>query len=274
MMNTLANRSFLFTTGGMAVLILLLAWVPVVLAAPSVSEVEALIAKRDLAGARSAIEQVIQEKPNSAKAYYLYAQILHAQKHDVEARTALGKAELLDPKMSFASPDYLARFKSELGISGAMTARTQEPSSGSGFGGLLWPLLGVGLVILAVAAIKNSHARQQRRNQLRSYSNSFNPNPGGPYSSYGQAPPPQAPNRWMGAGAGFLGGLAAGSLLGHIFGNSSEASENHAPDSPPPSNALDDNSSRFDTGSLGDSWDDGGSSSDSSSGFDGGGDDW
>jgi len=99
-------------------------------AAPSATDIETLINKGDLAGAHSGIEQVIREKPNSAKAYYLYAQILHAQRQDAQARQALDTAERLNPAMDFASPGYLAKLKAELGMAGVAAekrAQEQEP---------------------------------------------------------------------------------------------------------------------------------------------------
>lgn len=304
------NQQMRFVT----VLTVILCWAAAALAAPTVADIETLINKGDLAGARTGIEQVIKEKPNSAKAYYLYAQILHAQRQDGPARQALSTAELLNPAMDFASSAYLAKLKAELGMAqtpgpGAAKPGAAKPDSG-GWG--LLPLVGLGLVVLVIVALMRSRARQQQqwREQQLAAGNSmplrrdqaldrfpgsgvgppgYGPTPpaGGPP---GYAPTPPAGGRpgLKGAAAGFLAGLAGGALADSLFNRGHGATTpppELTPTEPPLNLALEEQpkptATAFDTAGLGDNWDgsDANVASDNSSAFDtpadfDSGDDW
>jgi hypothetical protein len=144
-------------------LVVLLCWLLPALAAPSPHEIETLFKQGNLAGARAGIEQVIKEDPNSGKAYYLYAQILHAQRQDAQARQALSTAERLSPAMEFANPDYLRRLKAELNL--PATGHPVAPPRSMGSGGLgIVLLLVLGGIVLVVIVRRRSKRQAQAAN--------------------------------------------------------------------------------------------------------------
>jgi hypothetical protein len=149
-----------------AALVAVLFWVLPVLAAPSAKDIEALVKQRDFSRARTGIEQVIRENPDNAKAYYLYAQILHAQQQDAQARQALLKAEQLDHTMEFANPEHLRRFKAELQLPATGFKAPAAPARQSSSGGLLAILLVVlGGIVLVVLVVMRIQTRKQREAQ-------------------------------------------------------------------------------------------------------------
>jgi hypothetical protein len=286
------NKQIGFAT----ILTVILCWAAAALAAPSATDIETLINKGDLTGARSGIEQVIREKPNSAKAYYLYAQILHAQRQGAQARQALSTAERLNPAMDFASPGYLAKLKAELGLAGTAGAlatgspATTKPTSG-GWGLLPW--VGLGVIVLGVVVYMRSRERRRRwrEQQLAATGNPLTPRrdesldrfagsgsvgPTGPM--YGPTPPPAGGRPGLtGAATGFLAGLAGGALADSLL------NRGHASTTPPagptptesPLNPAPDQESKpaatnFDMAGLGDDWggSDSNAASDTSSNFD------
>ncbi len=273
------NKQIRFAT----LLTVMLCWTAAALAAPSAADIDALIKKGDLAGARSGIEQVIQANPNSAKAQYLYAQILHAQGQMAQARQALNRAEQLSPSMDFANPGYLAKLKADLGMAGIAGAlapqspaanTTPQPTGGGGWG--LLPLILLGLVVFGVVAFMRSRARQRQQwygqqprhdQPLDRYAGSSGVGPTGPM--YGPTPPPAGGRSGLaGAATGFLAGLAGGaladSLLNRADGSTTPPADPAAEGDPKPA------AGNFDTSGLGDDW--GGSdsnvASDNSSDFD------
>jgi hypothetical protein len=263
-------------------------------ALPSVGDIEAMLNKGDLSGARAGIEQVIRDRPGSAKAYYLYAQILHAQGHNEEARKALGKAELLSPRMDFANPSYLTKLKAELGMPTANSSTPVKAHGSSSWGSLVWPGLGLIAVVLVVLAAETAYERKQRMRQYTGYpdtlpgdrplerSANLNRDGGAPLSP-GYGPPPTARSSGLaGAATGFLAGVAAGTLVDNLLGRENRTEEHPPEAQPTESPALSDadkdsETPRFDTAALGDDWGDAGSASDdASTDFDSGGDssDW
>ena len=151
-----------------AAIVAVLFWVlPVLAAVPSVNDIETLVKQGDLSRARAGIEQVIRAKPDSAKAYYLYAQILHAQRQDAPARQALLKAEQLSPAMEFTNdPEYLRRFKAELQLPAAGFKVPATPARQSGSGSLFVILLVVlGGIVLMVLVVWRIQTRKQRKAQ-------------------------------------------------------------------------------------------------------------
>lgn len=284
------NKQIRFAT----LLTVMLCWTAAVLAAPSAADIDALIKKGDLAGARSGIEQVIQERPNSAKAYYLYAQILHAQGQMAQARQALNKAEQLSPSMDFADPAYLARLKKDLGMAGTAgaltpqspgapvpqspqsrpaTNTTPQPSSGGGWS--LFPLILLGLIVFGVVSFMRSRSRrrQQWYGQQPMSGNPNSPHYGQPMDRYpgsgvgptgpmyGPTPPTAGRSGLAGAAGGFLAGLAGGALADSLLnrGHASTTPPTDATPTEPPLNLGPDEganpaASDFDTSGLGDDW--------------------
>lgn len=72
-------------------------------ALPSPKDIDAAVSANRLAQAESMLREVIQEKPQSAKAHYELGQVLARQEHYVDAQIALKKAKELDPALKFAA---------------------------------------------------------------------------------------------------------------------------------------------------------------------------
>jgi hypothetical protein len=76
------------------------------LALPSPQDIDAAVSAGHLSQAESLLREVIQAKPNSAKAQYELGQVLARQARYADAQAALVQAKTLDPSLKFAaSPD-------------------------------------------------------------------------------------------------------------------------------------------------------------------------
>ncbi|MGI4860522.1 MAG: tetratricopeptide repeat protein [Janthinobacterium lividum] len=69
--------------------------------APSVNDVEAAIARGDLQGAQTMLDQVVAAHPGSARAHYLDAQVLERNHRYGDALTQLNAARNIDPAIGF-----------------------------------------------------------------------------------------------------------------------------------------------------------------------------
>lgn len=137
-----------------------------VFALPSPKDIDAAVNAGRLSQAESMLREVIQEKPQSAKAQYELGQVLARQDHYADAQIALKKAKELDPTLKFAaSPEKfnetfdkvsrLAQGPSTAslasGLSPAVKSAAATPSPSEHAFPLSYILLGVaGLVILAL----------------------------------------------------------------------------------------------------------------------------
>lgn len=73
------------------------------MALPSPKDIDAAVAAGHLSQAETLLREVIQEKPNSAKAQYELGQVLARQARYGEAQAALAQAKTLDPSLKFAA---------------------------------------------------------------------------------------------------------------------------------------------------------------------------
>jgi hypothetical protein len=97
------------------------------MALPSVGEVEAAVKQGDYAQAQVMMHDVVEAKPGSAKAQYLYAEILAHNGRFAQASTHAAKARELDPAVSFTAPDKFKAFEQ-------MLAREQQGEQRSSAG--------------------------------------------------------------------------------------------------------------------------------------------
>jgi hypothetical protein len=78
----------------------------VALALPTPKDIESAVSAGNLTQAESMLREVIQEKPQSAKAHYELGQVLARETRYADAQTELKKAKDLDPTLKFAgSPE-------------------------------------------------------------------------------------------------------------------------------------------------------------------------
>ena len=76
------------------------------MALPSPKDIDAAVSAGHLTQAETLLREVIQEKPNSAKAHYELGQVLARQARYADAQAALSQAKALDSSLKFAtSPD-------------------------------------------------------------------------------------------------------------------------------------------------------------------------
>ena len=82
----------------------------VALALPSPKEIEAAVGAGQLPQAETMLREVLQAKPQSAKAHYELGQVLARQGKYFEAQQALDQAKTIDPTLKFAtSPEAFAK---------------------------------------------------------------------------------------------------------------------------------------------------------------------
>jgi hypothetical protein len=82
----------------------------VALALPSPKEIEAAVGAGQLPQAETMLREVLQAKPQSAKAHYELGQVLARQGKFFEAQQALDQAKIIDPTLKFAtSPEAFAK---------------------------------------------------------------------------------------------------------------------------------------------------------------------
>lgn len=235
-----------------------LAWVVLSFAAvgtawalPSEADVQAQVKAGQYEQAEQAMAQVVAAKPDSAKAHYVYAQILAHQRKFVEAAQQAQRAKALDPAVKFTQPEKFRSFEAllERELHGATTHGSAATSSSlsapamngptagpanaavperaaGGVPGWVW---GAGFAVLAVLGWKalSRGFRAPVTSPAMPMQTSVQPQAAGvggygmaaPGYGYGNAVPPTGNGLRTGlaAGAGLAGGLAAGMLLDEML---------------------------------------------------------
>jgi len=218
-------------------------------ALPTVAEVDAEVAKGNYAQAESMMHEVVAAKPGSARAHYVYAEILAHNDRIAEAGREVALARQADPSLKFAKPGQFQAFETLLDraaqrhgaapldkvgpanrppvFSASPTPiptpmpipAAQASATGSGVPGWVWP---VGLIALAFAAW-----RVLAGNRRASASGGLAPSPAayGPSPTPYGAPPgygpvgvaPSGGSGMMGVGLAAAGGVAAGMLAQRLL---------------------------------------------------------
>ena len=254
-------------------------------ALPSVTEVQAEVQKGNYAQAEVLMRDVVAAKPGSAKAHYVYAEILAHNKRFEFALQEARLAQQLDPAIGFTQPDKFKSFEQLLereqrattsaggtaaGTGTAVQAPRAAAQRSSGIPGWIW---GAGFAVIAVLLWRMFSARRNAQSMAPAYggmqSGGYGPN----YSPMGGGQGSGMLGTGLAAAGGFAAGMLAEKLLdGHRDGGSSSASPASDGGMSPgyfDNGAADELSSRsVDFGSGGD-WDSGGGGG----GSDGGGSD-
>ncbi len=222
-------------------------------ALPSPKDIDAAVNAGRLSQAESMLREVIQEKPQSAKAHYELGQVLARQEHYADAQIALKKAKELDPALKFAaSPEKFNEtfdkvFRMSQGPSTASLASGLSPAVKPAAAAeppfpLSYVLLGVaGLVILALvlrrskanaataaagfSAAPGAAMQGGTATAPRGFGAQFTPN--APMNRSGYAPAAQPMGGGMGSGIGgaVIGGLA-GVAAGYALSKALEGNQN------------------------------------------------
>ena len=223
-------------------------------ALPTTQQVEAEVNKGNYAQAESMMNEVVAARPGSARAHYVYAEILAHNRNFAKAADEAQKARQIDPALSFTDPakfrafeQLLAREQSSatrstssstsggsMGLSpDRIAAPRQAPAPAraeSGMPGWLW---GLGLVALAWVAWR-AFARRRAATAggagAAMAGGAFGGQPGapntGPYNPqapYNPAPPyaggypPRSGSGMLGTGMAVAGGVAGGMLLNEML---------------------------------------------------------
>jgi hypothetical protein len=261
---------------------LLVAFAAVAWALPTLPEVEAEVQAGRYAQAETMMREVVDAKPGSARAHYVYAEILAHQGKVALAAEEAQKARVIDPDVKFTDPEKFRSFEAALlqaqrpatrqpqdarRAQGAAAAAPAQPSPG--IPSWIWL---VGVVVVGVLLWRGfSRSRDAAIASSSGYAGGVPGQPGvpGPYGAGGYAPgavppgyPPQR-SSMLGTGLAAAGGVAAGMLaseLLHRRGEHNADETNAGPgtfDSPDAGrSALEDRP--IDFGSGGNDWDAGG----------------
>lgn len=274
-------------------------------ALPSVADVEAEVHKGNYAQAQSMMHEVVVAKPGSAKAHYVYAELLAHNGKFSDAALEVAQAKQLDPSLKFTDPVKFKAFEQLL--EREQSRATRAPRTGSpldnlgpvtsaspavpapqaqraaersqGLPAWIWP---VGLAVLALL-VWRMMSKGRGAVPAAPAGTSYAP----PASGYAPAPsygppggvaPSSGAGGLMGVGLAAAGGVAAGMLAekllerGHeqrrddnLFERDSFA--NPAPAQDADARALEDRSVDFGTGN---DWDAGSPDLGSGGGDDGG----
>ncbi len=282
------------------VLVAALACTDAVLAAtPTVEQVYEAARAGHLDQAQQMMDQVLKDKPNSAKAHYVEAEVSARAGNFARARSELARAQQLDPSGSYAKPEALASLQRELARGSSSGYRSLPPGTYAPSqyvrpvehrSSFPW-----GIVVLLIAGVVIAWALLSRRTPrygggYPQYPGAVPPPPGGApgggYGAPGYGPGGYgAPMGGGGMGSGIVGGLASGLALGAGVAAGEELvrhwvdRDGNRHEGPPPADYIpppDDNANMggndFGVSDNG-SWDDSGSSFGGDSGG-GGGDDW
>jgi hypothetical protein len=105
-------------------------------AAPSVKDVEATLQSGNYAKAESMLSEVVQAHPNSARAHYLYGQVLDRNGKAADGLAQIEQARTLDPSIKFTDPAEFRAVERHVQADADATGGSvaQRPSAGQGSG--------------------------------------------------------------------------------------------------------------------------------------------
>ena len=214
------------------------------LALPTPKDIEAAVAAGHYTQAENMLREVLQDKPQSAKAHYELGQVLAHEQRYKDAQTELQKAKDIDPSLKFAiSPEKFNTVfakVSELAAApsssvvmapsvapGTHAATQAAPAPSSGGSSLTYVWLAIaGLVVVGLWLRRSAAANANTASYApvatpmgtppapRGFGAQFTPNaPQGGYAPQGYAQPTGGGSTMTGAVVGGLAGVAAGYAL-------------------------------------------------------------
>ena len=277
-------------------------WSAAAMALPSNNDVQAAVKAGDFPKAETMMQEVVAAKPQSAKAHYLYAEILAHDAKFTDAAAQARRAREIDPALSFTNdPEKFRSFESLLQREQAGPAVNTQPAparvnmapaipqqapvstASSGVPGWVW----VGGLAVVAFLIFRSVSRRAMANNMAGGGGGYGMNPGMAQPGYG--PGYGGPGyggstggSLLGTGLAAAGGVAGGMLLEKMLegnhrdenygnGNPNYGSQGGSFDNGSNQAASDLENRPIDFGSGGNDWDSGGSGSDMGGG--GGGSD-
>ncbi|HEX7441568.1 MAG TPA: hypothetical protein VF319_15880 [Caldimonas sp.] len=207
-------------------------------ALPTLQQVEAEVQKGNLTNAESMMREVVAAKPGSAKAHYIYAELLARNGSFALAAEQARLARAADPQITFTQPEKFRAFEQLLErelqpVQQARPARQLDSAaaptianstrSESAIPSWVW---GAGLAALAFVAWRGfSRSRAAAAGSPGAYPASPGAVAPGPFASpgavapfgVGPATPPGARSSMLGTGLAVAGGVAAGMLADELL---------------------------------------------------------
>ncbi len=253
----------------------------VAFAVPTEQQVQDAVRSGNYTQAQSLMAEVVADKPNSAKAHYIYAEVLAHNGAFNKASDEAAKASELDPKITFTDPDKFRAFQQEVQRATTQAARPMRsaapmtssaptygtPSTGGGIPGWIWL---VGLVILAIVLWRGLTRSRAAGGTMGPTGGTGYGAPGmnqgyGPgYGPYGPGGAPGVAPRSgaLGTGLAVAGGVAGGMLLDEVLhrrdGTSGAGGGGLIPDAYADNGAASDLQNRSIDFGSGNDWDSGG----------------
>jgi hypothetical protein len=225
----------------------------VIMAEPTVKEIFQ-IAQTNKEQALKMIDQVIEVRPKSAKAYFVKTELLLSMKRVSEARDAYYRADKLDSTFSYVDPNTLAKVRNTLGIKPkSETISNQNIIIVCGI-----VICGI-LIIWLIVRKREPQSPNYMPNNMNRPITPFHPSP-----SNAQSAPVQSGGAT--SGSGIMGSLATGAAVGvgavagaalanHLINgnNSSASTKNVTPEYTSSSDFGVSDSNSWDSGSSSDS---------------------
>jgi hypothetical protein len=225
----------------------LVAWAFSAAALPSVDAVQAEVQKGRYAQAETMMQEVVAAKPGSARAHYIYAEILAHNKRFDEARRQVSAAREIDPALSFTEPakfrsleQLLSREAQAEKPAAALAAPVLresprapvEPQRSQGIPGWVWAfgLAGVAAVIWMMTRRRAvAPGGTMMAPAMGGVGGGIGPTGYGPGYGPGYAQPGSSGPGMLGVGLAAAGGVAAGMLAERLLdGGRREAGGNAA----------------------------------------------
>ena len=212
---------------------------------PTVESVQQEVQRGNYAHAEAMMQEVVGAKPKSAKAHYIYAEILARNgRFDVAAREARSAREL-DPAIGFTQPDKFAAFEQllqrEQGRAAENAGRQSNAAAttvpaeraapvSSGVPGWVWMLGGLAVVVVLFKMFTSRAGAPNAGVAPMQQPNVGGPGYGGGYGvNQGYAPmggmqPGRPGGGMLGTGIAAAGGFAAGMLADDLLRGRHDAS--------------------------------------------------
>ena len=214
-------------------------------AVPTVQQVQAEVQQGHYSQAEGMMREVVDAKPGSAKAHYLYAEILAHNRSFSKAAEEAGKARQLDPEIKFTQPDKFQAFEKLLEREQKPVQRTETSnpvfpatvaaaplsSAAGGIPGWVW----LGALGVVGFLLWRGFARSQAASPASpaaspsgaygmpatAPSNGFGNAPPGGYAGTGapymNAPPASPSGGLLKTGLAVAGGVAAGMMVDEML---------------------------------------------------------
>ena len=248
------------------------AFAAVAWALPTLQDVEAEVSAGRYPQAETMMREVVAAKPGSAKAHYVYAEILAHQGKVALAAEEAQKARVIDPDVRFTDPAKFRAFEAALlqaqrpAARSAQDARRAQPGEAPAPFGLPSWIWIAALVIVGVVLWRGFARSRNAATASGVGAAGVAGQPAGPYGpggyGPGAVPPGAAPQRgsMLGTGLAAAGGVAAGMLASEMLHRHSARNDDAGAAQPgafdsPDAGTLEDRP--IDFGSGGD-WDSGG----------------